>query len=165
MDQGKAHCTCVGQKREHGRDCAEDRRGPSSFDFTAMPDKEEGEFSAKHCGARWEPWSTMVSSEKFQGHVPGLPQFPRKNLRTWKHRVWPKVSKRLSGDRWEWWMKLHNTHPDNQQLGNCWLVCPLSLLVAQGDLHFSGVKAFATKILVFDFVGFPPPTPTAVTKP
>lgn len=59
-------------------------------------------------------------------------------------------------------MKLHNTHPDNQQHQEL-LTCPLSLLVAQGDPHFSGAKAFATRILFyFDFVGF---FPLLVTKP
>lgn len=50
MDQGKAHCTRVCQKQEHGRECAEGKRGLSSYDFTAIPDKEEGEFSAKGWG-------------------------------------------------------------------------------------------------------------------
>lgn len=43
-----------------------------------------------------------LSSEKFQGCVHGSPPPPKKNLRTGKLRARPKVSKRLSGDRWEW---------------------------------------------------------------
>lgn len=123
--------------------CLIRRKGSSQQSVVGLSESPE---------AQW--WAVRNSKGMY---LPGLPQFPRKNLRTWKQRVWPQVSKRLSSDRWECWMKLHNTHPDNQQLGNCWLVCPLSLLVTQGDLHFSGVKAFATKIFVFDFVGVPPP--------
>lgn len=59
-------------------------------------------------------------------------------------------------------MKLHNAHPDNQQHREL-LTCPLFLLVAQGDLCFSGAKAFVTRILFyFDFVGF---FPLSVIKP
>lgn len=86
--------------------------GTAIHGFPAVPDKEEGSEQrrgSKNLVAQW------LSSEKLQWLYPDHPQSLKKNLRTGKLRVQPKVSKRLSGDRWKWGMTLHNTHPDHQQ--------------------------------------------------
>lgn len=59
-----------------------------------------GEFSAGQGGESLE--TQWLSSERFQGCVPGWPQSPKKTLTAGKLRARPEVSKRLSGDRWEW---------------------------------------------------------------
>lgn len=119
--------------------------------FAAAADKEERKFSAERRGD--SQGAQGLSSEKFQGCVPGSPQSPQENLRTWKLRVRPALSRRLSGDRWVWQMSLHSTHPDSSQPQEM-LTWPLSLLVAQGDLCFSGVRLLQLEYSILIVVWF-----------
>lgn len=96
--EGHVALVCVRNKSTVETEGVLKAGGTVTHGFPAVSDKEEGGFSGEEGGENLE--AQWLSSEKLQWLYPDHPQSLKKNLRTGKLRVRPKVSKRLSGDRW-----------------------------------------------------------------